>query len=74
MDQAVARDEAVAIDNVLFHSEVVAAVADQLVGFDESAFVEKQIDPFARGELAFSVLPFAACIAASSFGASVTPS
>jgi hypothetical protein len=34
----------------------VAAVADQLVGFDEGAFVEQEIDAFPRGEFAFRVL------------------
>ena len=69
MDQAVAGDEAVAVDHLLSHAEIVPAVADQLVGFDEGAFVEQQIDALAGGELALGVLAFAAFVAASSFSA-----
>ena len=43
-------------------------VADKLVEFFESAFVEKQIDPLARAELALLVLALAAFGAAARFG------
>ncbi len=71
MDQAVAGDEAVAVDHLFLHAEVMAAVAHQLVGFLESSFIEQEIDALARGELAFLVLPRAALLAASSLGAQV---
>ena len=57
VDQAVAGDEAVAIDDLLVHAEIAAAVAHQLVELFEGAFVEQQVDALARGEFAFGVLP-----------------
>ena len=71
MDQAVAGDEAVAVDDLLVHAEVVAVVADQLVGFLEGAFVEQQVDAFARGEFAFGVLAGAALVSTARFGGRV---
>ena len=71
VDQAVAGDEAVAVDDLFLHAEIAAAMADQLVGFLERAFVEQQIDALARGELAFLVLAFAAFFAAAGFGIGV---
>jgi hypothetical protein len=53
------------------HAEIVAAVADQLIGFDEGAFVEEEIDAFAGGELALGVLAFATFVAASGFSTGV---
>jgi hypothetical protein len=73
VNQAVAGDEAVAIDDVLFHAELLAAMPDQFVGFDEGTLVQQQVNAFAGGELALSVLPLAAFVAASGFGAGVTP-
>ncbi len=69
VDQAVAGDEAVAVDDLFLHAEVVAMVTNQLVGFLEGAFVEQQIDAFARGELAFGVLACAALVSTARFGA-----
>ena len=71
VDQAVAGDEAVAVDHLFVHAEVVAAMADQLVGFLEGAFVEQQVDALARGELAFGVLARAALLATARFGGGV---
>ena len=71
VDQAIAGDEAVAVDDLFLHAEVVAVMADQLVGFLEGAFVEQQIDAFARGELAFGVLAGAALVSATRFGGRV---
>ena len=71
VDQAVAGDEAVAVDDLFLHAEVVATVADQLVGFLEGAFIEQQVDAFARGEFAFGVLAGAALVSAARFGRGV---
>jgi hypothetical protein len=46
-------------------------VADQLVGFDEGAFVEQQIDALAGRKLALGMLAFAAFVAASGLRAGV---
>jgi hypothetical protein len=72
VDQPVAGNEAVAVDHLLGHAEIVAAVPDQLIGFNEGAFVQQQIDAFAGGELAFGVLALTASFAASGFSAGVT--
>ena len=56
VDQAVPGDEAVAVDHLLVHAEIAAAVADQLVHFFKRAFVEQQFDPLAGRKLAFSML------------------
>jgi hypothetical protein len=53
------------------HAEVVALVADQLIGFLESGFVEQQVDAFARGEFSFSVLARAALFSTARFGGGV---
>ncbi len=71
VDQAIAGDEAVAVDDLFVHAEVVAMMADQLVGFFESAFVEQQVDAFACGELAFGVLARAALVSTARFGGRV---
>ena len=71
VDEAVAGDEAVAVDDLLVHAEIAAAVADEFVDFFEGAFVEQEVDAFAGGELAFFVLALAAFCAASCFGGGV---
>ena len=68
MDQAVAGDEAIAVDHLLVHAEVPAAMADQLVHLFEGAFVQQQFDALARRELAFLVLPLPALLAAAGLG------
>ena len=65
---AVAGNEAVARRALLLHAEVGAMVADKFVELFEGALVQKQVDPFARAELAFLVLAFAAFGAATLFG------
>ena len=67
-DAAVAGDEAVAVEFLLGHAEIVGAVGDQLVGFFEGAFVEQELDALAGRHLAFFVLAFAALRAAAFFG------
>ena len=73
MDEAEAGDESVAVDHLLFHPKILAAVTDQLVHFLERAFVKQQIDALARGEFAFFVLTGAAFLATSRIGDGVPP-
>ena len=68
VDPPVAGDEAVAVELLLGHAEVAAAVRDQLVGFLEGAFIEQELDALARRHLAFFVLLLAALLAAAFFG------
>lgn len=56
MDEAVAGDEAVAVDDLFVHAEVAAVVADELVEFFEGPFVEEEMDALAGGEFAVGVL------------------
>ena len=67
-DASVAGDEAVAVDLLLGHAEVVAAVRDQLVGLFEGAVVEQELDALAGRHLAFFVLALAALRSAAVFG------
>jgi hypothetical protein len=46
-------------------------VADEFVEFLEGALIEEKFDPFARGELAFGVLAFAAFEPAPGLGTRV---
>ena len=68
MDQALAGDEAVAVDDLILHAEIARAMAHQLVHFLEGAFVEQQIDALARGKFPFLMLPRAALLAPPRFG------
>ena len=55
--------ETVPIDHGSLHSEIVAAMPNQLVQFLEATFIEQQFDPLAGGKLAFAMLlcfPFSA--------------
>jgi len=56
VDAAIAGDDAVAGDALLRHVEVVAAVGLELVGLDEGAGVEQQVDALTRRQLAGLVL------------------
>jgi hypothetical protein len=56
VDEAVARDDAVAEDLLLLHAEVGAAVDDEPIELDEAAGIEQQVDSLARRELAAFVL------------------
>ena len=71
-DAAVSGDEAVAVDLLLGHAEVVAAMRDQFVGLLEGAFVEQELDALAGRHLAFLVLFFTATLATAIFGELVT--
>jgi hypothetical protein len=65
VNESVAGDEAVAVDNLLVHAKVAGTVADEFVELLEGAFVEEQVDAFAGGELSFFVLACAAFFASS---------
>ena len=56
VDAAVARDDAVAVDDLLVEPEVGGTVCDEPIELDERALVEEQVEPFACGELALVVL------------------
>src|SRR3954462_11392665 len=56
MDKAVSSDESVAIDDVLLHAEITAAMAHQLVQFFKRALIEQKIDAFPCGKLSFAML------------------
>jgi selenocysteine-specific elongation factor len=73
MHESVPGDEAVAIDHVVLHAEVLASVPDQLVQFFKRSFIEQEIDPLAHRKLAFRVLPLLPLLAATSFRARVPP-
>jgi selenocysteine-specific elongation factor len=64
-------DEAVAIHHAVLHSEVLAAMVDQLVQLFKSAFVQKQIYALARGKLSFFMLTLLAIRSAAFLGACV---
>ena len=68
LDAAIARDEPVAINLLLGHPEIIAAVCDQFVRLFERAFVEQELNALARRHLAFFMLAFAPLRAASVFG------
>ena len=68
VDHAVAGDDAVAANLVVFHAEVGAAVLDEHVPLFESAFVEQQFEPLARRQLALGVLRGDALVAAAQAG------
>src|SRR5207244_3715071 len=69
VDQAVARHDAVAGNELLGHPEVETAMRDELVELFERARIEQQIDAFAGGEFAGVVLAAQAFVAAAEFGA-----
>ncbi len=68
VNAAEAGDETVAIDDLLVHAEIGAAMPDQLVHLLECVFVQQQIDALARREFAFFVLPRIPFFAAACFG------
>ncbi len=71
MDPSVAGDESVALHHLLIHAEIGAAMLDQLVHLLERAFVEQQIDAFARRQLALLMLPPHALFTAARLGISM---
>jgi hypothetical protein len=64
VDEAMPGDDAVAGHEVVGHPEVETAVRDELVEFFERAGIEKEVDAFARRQLAGVVLPPDALLAA----------
>ena len=60
VDPTVARDDPVAGDLLLGHSEVETAVLDQLIELFEGVVVEKQLHALAGGQLALAMLALAA--------------
>jgi hypothetical protein len=72
-DAAVAGDKSVAVELLLGHAEVVAAVRDQFVGFFEGAVVEQKLDALAGRHLAFFMLAFAALLASAGLGKLIAP-
>src|ERR1041385_8843397 len=73
LDEAVAGDESIAVNNLILHTEIAAAMAHQFVHFLESAFVEQQVDALARREFSFLVLPHPPRFAAAGFGVGMAP-
>ena len=68
MDVAVTRNEAIAIEDLIVHLEVAAAVTDEGVEFFKGAFVEEEVDALAGGEFAVAALAFEAVWTATEFG------
>ena len=56
IDPPVAGDHAVAEDLLTVEPEVGASVGDEAIQLDEAAFVKKEVEPFAGGELALFML------------------
>ncbi len=73
LNAPISGDESVAVNLLLGHAEVVAAVGDELVGFLERALVEQKFNALAGRHLAFFVLALAAFGAATIFGKLVPP-
>ena len=58
IDRAVAGDDAVARDAVRVDAEIVAPMLDKHVPFFKGPWVEQQLEPLARSQLAATVLRF----------------
>ena len=71
-DAAIAGDEAVAKDDLVFHAEVGAAVRNQLIGLFKGAFIEQEIDALTGRHLALFVLASTALFTAARFRQRVT--
>jgi hypothetical protein len=67
-DTSVAGDETIAVVLLLLHAEVGAAMRDQLVGFLECAFIQQELDSFARRHFSLLVLALAPFRAAALLG------
>ena len=70
-DAAVSGDEAVAVDLLLGHTEIIAAVSHQLVGLFERALVEQKLNALAGRHFAFLMLAFAPLLASPVFSKTV---
>ena len=68
VDRARTGHHAVAGDAVVRHAEIDAVVFDIGIDFLEAAFVEQDIEPFARGQLALGVLGVDALLPATHAG------
>ncbi len=58
-------DDAVAGDMFLLHPEISAAVGDEHVVFFEGSFVQQQLNPLSRRQLALGVLTVDPALAAA---------
>jgi hypothetical protein len=68
VDLSVARDHAIAVEFLRLQPEVRRPMDDEAIQLDKRALVEKKIEPFARGELAFLVLRLEARLASALLG------
>ena len=73
VDRAPAGDDAVAGHARRLHAEIGRAVFDEGVEFLERAFVEQDLEPLARGQLAAGVLGLDALLAAAHMGRGAAP-
>ena len=73
VDGAPAGDDAVAGDLLLLHAEIGGAMLDEHVELLERAFIEKNLDTLARGQLAALVLRVDAGLAAAHAGILAPP-
>lgn len=68
MDVAITSNEAISVENLVVHTEVTAAVADEGVELFEGAFVEEEVDALAGSHLAVAALAFETIGASAEFG------
>jgi len=68
VNESVAGDETVPIDNLFIHAEVARAVAYEFIEFLEGAFVEQEVDSFAGGQFSIGMLAGAAFGSPASLG------
>jgi hypothetical protein len=68
IDRAPACHHAIACGALCLHAEIGAAVGDEHVEFFEGAFIQQQVDAFARGQLALGVLRVDAALASAHAG------
>ncbi len=64
VDAAVSRDDAVAVVLLVLQPEIARPVHDEAIELHEAAFVEQQVEPLARRQLALRVLGLDATLAA----------
>ena len=67
LNAPVASDEPVAIDLLVGHAEVIAAMRDELIGLLERPLIEQELDALAGRHLSFFMLALAALGAATVF-------
>ena len=49
-------DDAIAWDGSLTHAKILATVLDEGIPFFETAFIQQNLNAFARGQFAFGML------------------